>query len=132
MRIAIVGSRSISVSVALPIIRSFFDSGYWSCSSIVSGGARGVDSAASVFARSAGLPLFIFLPDYDRFGSVAPLRRNTLIVDASDALFCIFDGPNLTGGSFHVVSQAHAAGLPIVLFDVSAHCFVSVFEFFLF
>ena len=132
MHVAIIGSRSISISVALPIIRSFFKSNHWSFSSIVSGGAYGVDSAAAIFARSADLPLSIFLPDYSRFGRVAPLRRNTLIVEASDALFCVFDGPNLTGGSFHVVSYAHAAGLPIVLFDASVGCFVPISEFFLF
>ena len=38
MRIAVVGSRSVSVAVALPIIHSFFQSGQWSWSSVVSGG----------------------------------------------------------------------------------------------
>ena len=131
MRIAVVGSRSISVSVALPIIHSFFDSGHWSCSGIVSGGAHGVDSAAATFARSRYLPLSVFLPNYFLLGISAPLHRNALIVEASDTLFCIFDGPNLTGGSFHVVERAHAAGLPIVLFDVSSSSYVPVSAFFL-
>ena len=124
MRIAVVGSRSVSVAVALPIIRSFFKSGQWSWSSVVSGGARGVDSAAAVFARSTGLPLSVFLPDYSRFGRVAPFVRNRAIVVSSDALFCVFAGHDLVGGSRHVVSLARSAGIPVVLFSVSAGSFV--------
>jgi hypothetical protein len=57
---------------------------------VVSGGARGVDTTAREMSRRRGLWVFECLPDYIRYcGSQAPLMRNTVIVaTAGGAVHC--------------------------------------------
>lgn len=63
-------------------------------SEIVSGGARGVDMAARSYALSHGLKLTEFLPQYERYGRAAPIRRNVQIVDDADFVIAFWDGAN--------------------------------------
>ena len=53
---------------------------------IVSGGARGIDTYAKRFANEMNIPMQEFLPEYSRYGKVAPLVRNTAIVEFSDRI----------------------------------------------
>lgn len=48
---------------------------------IVSGGAVGADTLARNFAKENNIDLIEFLPDYNKHGRIAPLLRNTQIVD---------------------------------------------------
>jgi predicted RecB family endonuclease len=78
MKVAVIGSRGLWV----PNLADYLPA---DVTEIVSGGARGVDSAAAAFAREHGLKLTEFLPDYASFGRRAPLVRNITIIDYSDA-----------------------------------------------
>lgn len=74
-------------------------------STVVSGGAVGVDSVAVAAAEARGLEYKEHLPDYKSHGSkMAPLVRNILIVDDSDELTA-FPAPWSTG-TWHAVSVA--------------------------
>ena len=59
---------------------------------VVSGGAKGADSLAALYARENDIDLQEFLPDYKKHGRGAPLVRNKLIVDASDMVIAFWDG----------------------------------------
>ena len=59
MRVAIVGSRSLSVKDLGEFLPD-------SVSEILSGGARGVDASAKEYAETKGIPLREFLPEYER------------------------------------------------------------------
>ncbi len=84
---AVIGSRSFSDFALLSqVCRSL------SVSSVVSGGASGADSLATRFARSSGLPLRVFPPDYERFGRRAPLVRNWQIVRSVSQVVAFWDG----------------------------------------
>lgn len=48
---------------------------------IVSGGATGADRLARNFAKDNNIDLIEFLPDYNKHGRIAPLLRNTQIVE---------------------------------------------------
>ena len=85
MRIAIVGSRNLSVTDFLRYLPDDVDE-------IISGGARGVDAAVREFAMQQRIPLREFLPDYQRYGRAAPLKRNELIVAHSDLVLAFWDG----------------------------------------
>ena len=50
---------------------------------IVSGGAKGVDTMAEVYAKEHKIPTRIFLPDWDKYKKGAGLIRNTEIVKES-------------------------------------------------
>ncbi|MGN0535101.1 MAG: hypothetical protein ACI4IR_03770 [Eubacterium sp.] len=85
MRLAIIGSRNLSVSN----LEKYMPSGV---SEIVSGGARGIDTCAKEYAMENDLILTEFLPEYSKYGRIAPLVRNDLIIDYADEVIAFWDG----------------------------------------
>ena len=59
---------------------------------VVSGGAAGVDSDAAEWAKARGIPLTELLPEYKRYGRVAPLKRNEEIAKYADEALVFWDG----------------------------------------
>lgn len=108
-RVAIVGSRGYRDLDEVTRYVSALPSG----TTIVSGGAVGVDRTAAAAARysSKGLGLIEHLPEYDKYGRAAPLERNRLIVRDCDRLVAFWDGKST--GTMHVVGLARAAGKPV-------------------
>lgn len=100
MKIAIVGSRSVTIS----------DIGKYlsGCDEIVSGGAKGVDSCAAEYAKKNGLKLTEFLPQYELYGRAAPIIRNKQIVDYADKLVIFWDGESK--GTRSVIEYAKKTG----------------------
>lgn len=94
MKIAIIGSRSIQ-SISLSEYVTAEDE-------IVSGGAVGVDRCAAEYARSHGLKLTEFLPQYSRYGRAAPIMRNKEIVNYADKVIVFWDGRSR--GTLSVIS----------------------------
>lgn len=87
MTVAVVGSRdSRELTVEQVMAELPAD-----CTAIVSGGAMGVDALAKEAADRLGLPFTECLPDYDTFGKMAPLQRNTTIVDQADMVIAFWD-----------------------------------------
>ena len=85
MKIAVIGSRGLIVrdlEMYLPE----------ETTEIVSGGARGVDTSARHYAQKNGLKLTEFLPDYNKYGKIAPLVRNLEIIDYADEVYAFWDG----------------------------------------
>ena len=72
-----IGSRSLIVEDLSPYLPK-------EATEIVSGGARGVDIYARNFAHANKLKLKEFLPEYEKYGRSAPLRRNLQIVDYAE------------------------------------------------
>jgi SLOG family YspA-like protein len=91
VRIAVVGSRDW---LDYGIIERVLDSlpvQFPGPITIVSGGARGVDSYAERWAKAAGADLTIYFPDWSK-GKRGALDRNTLIVDNADLVIAFWDG----------------------------------------
>jgi len=59
---------------------------------VVSGGAAGIDRCAREYAKMRRLRLTEFLPEYEKYGKAAPLRRNVEIVAYSDMVLAFWDG----------------------------------------
>ncbi len=87
MRVGIIGSRDIENLDLNLIIKELPDN----CTEIVSGGAKGVDKYAEVIAKQLELPVKIFLPEYEKYGKSATLKRNKKIVDYSDLVIAVWD-----------------------------------------
>ena len=102
MKIAIVGSRNISVND----ISNYVSAG----DEIVSGGAAGVDKCASEYAHSHGLKLTEFLPEYELYGRAAPIIRNKKIVGYADKIVAFWDGNSK--GTLSVIKYAEKTGKP--------------------
>lgn len=85
---------------------------------IVSGGAKGIDSFAKIFAARHHIPLREYLPDYAKYGRYATLRRNTQIVsDAS--IVAAFPSPD-SRGTFHSIKEGRRLGKRVIVIDVPA------------
>ena len=85
MKVAVIGSRGLTVS-------NLGD--YLPCDTteIISGGAKGVDTCAKEYALSHGLKYTEFLPEYEKYGRYAPLKRNLQIIEYCDKVISFWDG----------------------------------------
>ena len=109
MKLAIVGSRNISGVN----IEEYLPEGL---EEIVSGGARGIDSVAAAYAKSHGIKLVEFLPDYKKYGRVAPLRRNDEIADYADEVIAFWDG--VSSGTKYTVEAFKKRGKPVRIMKI--------------
>ena len=93
MKLAIVGSRGFRDYEFLKteIIVFAFENSI-DITEIISGGAKGADRMAEIFAAEKKLPTKIFLPDWDKYGKSAGFRRNELIINEADAVIAFWDG----------------------------------------
>ncbi len=85
MKIAVIGSRGLKVD----------DLGKYlpeNTTEIVSGGAKGVDTSAKEYAEKNNIKLTEFLPEYEKYGRGAPLRRNLQIIGYADEVLAFWDG----------------------------------------
>ena len=103
MKIAIVGSRSISISSS--DIEKYISSN----DEVVSGGAQGVDTAAK-YAKINSLKLTEFLPEYSIYRRAAPIIRNKKIVDYADKIIVFWNGSSK--GTLSVIKYAQKIGKP--------------------
>ena len=85
MRIAIVGSRNL-------LVENFDTYITEQAEEIVSGGAKGVDKQAAEYAKRKHIKLTEFLPEYNKYGKSAPLKRNQKIAEYADECIAFWDG----------------------------------------
>ena len=96
MKVAIVGSRDLTVSKLGQYLPE-------DTTEIVSGGARGIDSCAREYAQMNGIKLTEFLPEYEKYGRGAPIKRNRKIIDYADTVIAFWDGRSR--GTGYVIDQ---------------------------
>jgi len=82
--------------------------------SIVSGGAKGVDSLAASYAFNHSKGLKEFLPDWDQYGKSAGPRRNQQIVEASDEIVVFWDG--VSKGTKSTINLAKKMKVPVHIY----------------
>ncbi len=85
MKTAVIGSRGLTVLNLEKYLPNETDE-------IVSGGAKGIDASAREYALKNGIKLKEFLPEYEKYGKAAPLKRNDSIVDYADFVLVFWDG----------------------------------------
>ena len=108
MKLAIVGSRKISADIGKHIPEDVTE--------IVSGGAAGIDTLAAEYARSKGIKLTEFLPDYKRYKRAAPLKRNQLIAEYADCALAFWDGSSK--GTLYTIELFKKINKPVTVVTV--------------
>ncbi len=108
MKLAIVGSRSLHIEKLADYLPSDMLAGI---TEIVSGGAKGIDSAAVRFAEKNGIKLTLFLPEYTKYRRAAPLKRNEQIAEYADEAIAFWDGSSK--GTAHAVKQFQIRKKPV-------------------
>ena len=110
MKVAVIGSRGLQVDC----LEDYLPEGV---TEIVSGGARGVDACARNYALSHGLKLTEFLPEYEKYGRAAPLRRNIAIIEYADLILAFWDGKSR--GTKFVIDYCEKRNIPVVVHRLS-------------
>lgn len=85
---------------------------------VVSGGAKGVDSAAADAARQSGIRVVEYLPDWEQYGRSAGFRRNRTIVKNSDLVVAFWNGKSR--GTASTISIAKEMGKPFEVMGTPA------------
>lgn len=107
MRVAVIGSRSICVS----------DLGEYlpeDTTEIISGGAKGVDSSAREYAQAHDIKLTEFLPEYEKYGRSAPLKRNITIIENADIVLAFWDGRSK--GTKYVIDNCRKRNIEVKVY----------------
>ena len=119
MRVAVIGSRGLHVDH----LEDYLPEG---TTEIVSGGARGVDSCARKYALRHGLKLTEFLPEYEKYGRGAPLRRNVTIIEYADLVLAFWDGKSR--GTNYVIDSCKKRNIPVAVYQPAAGSEVNEFQ----
>ena len=85
MKVAVVGSRNVVVEN----IEQYLPE---NITEIISGGAKGVDTYAEVYAKNNNIKITVIKPEYKKYRKGAPLVRNKQIVEMADFVVLIWDG----------------------------------------
>ena len=72
---------------------------------VISGGAKGVDTFAKLFAARHHKPYMEFAPQYNVYGRYATLKRNTPIVKEATTVIAFPSAESK--GTFHSIKEAH-------------------------
>ena len=109
MKVAVVGSRNLTINNLGDYLPK-------DTTEIVSGGARGIDRCAREYAKSHNIKLTEFLPEYERYGRSAPIKRNLQIIRCADMVLAFWDGQS--HGTRFVIENCKKENIPIKVFTV--------------
>lgn len=87
LRVAIIGSRSAPKEIIEKIKKALPRE----CTTIISGGAVGADELAKTISEELEISIFNAIPQYKKFGRIAPIIRNKLIVEMADLVIAVWD-----------------------------------------
>ena len=111
MKVAVIGSRGLHVDH----LEDYLPKGV---TEIVSGGAKGIDTCAKDYALRHGLKLTEFLPEYEKYGRGAPLRRNITIIEYADLVLAFWDGKSR--GTKYVIDNCKKRNIPVAVYQPAA------------
>ncbi len=111
MKVAVIGSRGLQVNH----LENYLPEGV---TEIVSGGAKGIDTCARNYALAHGLALTEFLPEYEKYGRGAPLRRNITIIEYADFVLAFWDGKSR--GTKYVIDNCKKRNIPVAVYQPAA------------
>lgn len=109
MKVAVIGSRSLVVAD----LERFLPE---NIAEIISGGACGIDNCAAKYAAAHNIKLTEFLPQYEKYGRNAPLKRNLQIIEHADLVFAFWDG--YSKGTEFVIRQCRRQHKPLQVIKV--------------
>lgn len=112
--VAIVGSRE---GVDRQAVVSFVHRLDPLTTTVVSGGAKGVDTWAAEAAEECGIPTVIIRPDWKKYGKSAGFKRNTDIVRAAHDVAAFWN--MLSNGTLNTITKAIEAKKPCAVFNES-------------
>lgn len=127
IKLAIIGSRGITSAALLDNIMIEYILPEFNIVSIISGGARGVDSLAENWADRKGVDKLIFPADWKKYGKSAGYRRNHDIIKNSDLVLALWDGQSR--GTQHSMGLAETTyHKPLKVFVIENNKITSIYD----
>jgi hypothetical protein len=114
MKTIIAGSRNIANAITQ--VNNAIKASGFVISEVISGTARGVDTAGENWAAYHGIPVVKFPANWDLYGKQAGYIRNNSMANYAEALIAVWDGKSR--GTRHMISQAAAKGLKTYIWIV--------------
>ena len=108
MRTIIAGSRTIT---QYTILLKALEKLPWKITTVISGGAKGVDELGEAYAYLHKIPLEIYNAEWNIYGKAAGPIRNALMAGKADALVALWDGSSR--GTAHMIETARKKGLRV-------------------
>lgn len=110
-RILVCGSRHLQGGDYFKVLIALFEYGC-SGTTVISGGAAGIDACADAAARAIGLKSLVFPADWAAHGRAAgPIRNKRMLDEGRPDLVLAFPGGL---GTADMVSRARRAGIRVV------------------
>lgn len=114
MKIAIIGSREPgNINFAKELEKRI---NIQSGDTIISGGAKGIDSLAAEYATAHGLALVEIRPNYAKNGRGATFIRNCEIVDNADMVVAFWNGTSK--GTKYTIDYANKKGVTALIIAI--------------
>lgn len=110
MKVAIIGSRSLTVDDLAPFVPE-------GTTELISGGAKGIDTCVRRYAEQHGIPLTEHKPDYARYKKAAPIIRNARIIMDADEIVALWDG--MSRGTERVIRDCALAHKKVTVLNPS-------------
>lgn len=109
MRVIIAGSRDLHSEL---LVHEAVAAAGFDITTLVNGGADGIDLVAYRWAEDMGIPIAEYPADWKRHGRAAGPIRNRQMAENADALIAISRQP-ITPGTANMVKQATERGLKV-------------------
>ena len=116
MNIIVAGSRSITDAAVIKAALKYIQR-KWNVSSIITGGANGVDCIAASMAAQRGINVAVCEANWNYHGKSAGYIRNAFMATLADGLLAIWDGKSK--GTKHMIELAKKHKLKIVIVRVN-------------
>lgn len=122
MKICIIGSRSCDkAEIILPILDKFIKDHTLKPQVIISGGAKGVDQLAKLYAHNNGLDFVEFLPYHlidtsSEFDSKYFFIRTKQMIDNADKVLAIWD--THSKGTHYGIKYAQKKNIPVMVIKI--------------
>jgi hypothetical protein len=114
MKLAVIGSRTFNNYITLKIVIDDLCDAF-NIDTIVSGGAKGADRLAEVYADEHHLKLDVYPADWDKHGRAAGYIRNNFIWDNADMGVAFWDGQSK--GTAHSFDISKKQSKPLYVFN---------------
>jgi len=111
MKVIIAGSREFTCDLMTHIVDHAVRKSKFDINEVVSGTAKGVDTAGETWAFFKNIKITKFPADWKKHGKAAGPIRNGLMAEYADALIAIWDGQS--SGTKHMIESMKKIGKPI-------------------
>lgn len=111
MRTIIAGSRGI---ISLETVFEAIEKSCFEVTTVISGGAKGVDVLGETWGAANNVPVEIYKADWGAHGKSAGPIRNVKMAEVAEALIAVWDGESK--GTKHMIDVARAKGLKVYIY----------------